>query len=74
MKSLLNWRQGVLYTLFVVAFFAAILIFGDDERPLGAWIEVRVYLFAIASGCFYALCRLARKWEREGKIKSPTIK
>lgn len=74
MKSLLNWRQWELYALFAIGFFAVILIFGEDERPMAQWIEVRIYLVLVAVACFYPLCRLVKKWEREGKIKTPTIK
>lgn len=69
MKSLFNWRQWVLYALFATGFFAVMLIFSNDERPISEWIEVRVYLALIAFACFYPLCKLTKKWEREGKIK-----
>lgn len=69
MKQLFNWRQWVLYALFVIGFSAVILVFGDDERPMAQWIEVRVYLALIAFACFYPLRKLTKKWEREGKIK-----
>ena len=71
MKSLLNWRQWELYALFVIGFFAVILIFGEDERPISEWIEVRIYLAAIAVACFHTLWKLTKKWEREGKIEMP---
>lgn len=70
MKRFLNWRQWVLYALFAIGFFAVILIFGDDERPMAEWIEVRIYLALIATVCFYPLSKLTKKWEREGKIKT----
>lgn len=69
MKSTLNWRQWVLYLLFVIGLMAVMLIFGDDEPPMAQWIEVRIYFAAIATACFYPLCKLTKKWEREGKIK-----
>lgn len=69
MKQLLNWRQWVLYVLFAVGFFAVVLIFGEDERPMGEWIEARIYLAVLAAACFYPLCKLTKKWERENKIK-----
>lgn len=59
----------MLYALLAIGFFAVILIFGDDERPMSQWIEVRIYLAAIAAACFYPLRKLTKKWEREGKIK-----
>ena len=59
----------MLYALLAIGFFAVILIFGDDERPMSQWIEVRIYLAAIAAACCYPLCKLTKKWEREGKIK-----
>lgn len=69
MKTKLNWRWLVLYALFAAGFLAVVLIFGDDERPMAQWIELRIYLAAIATACFYPLCKLMEKWEREGKIK-----
>ncbi len=69
MKTKLNWRWLVLYALFTAGFSAVILMFGEDERPVGEWVEVRIILAAIAAACLYPLCRLAKKWEREGKIK-----
>lgn len=69
MKQSFNWRQWVLYALFAIGFFAVILIFGDDERPMAEWIEVRIYLALIATVCFYPLSKLTKKWECEGKIK-----
>lgn len=74
MEQLLNWRQWVLYALFTAGFFAVVLIFSEDERPLAQWMEVRIYLALIATACFYPLCKLPKKWEREGKIKTPAIK
>lgn len=69
MKTKLNRYWLVLYALFAAGFLALILIFGKDERPMAQWIEVRIYLAAIAAACFYPLCKLTKKWEREGKIK-----
>lgn len=69
MKRFLNWRQWVLYALFAIGFFAVMLFFGEDERPMGQWIEARIYLALIATACFYPLFKLTNKWEREGKIK-----
>ena len=69
MRQLFNWRQWTLYALLAVGSLAVMLIFGDDERPMAQWIEVRIYLAAIAAACFYPLCKLTKKWEREGKIK-----
>lgn len=73
MKQLLNWRKWVQYALLSIGFFALVLIFGEDERPMGEWIEVRIYLALIATACFYSLGKLTKKWEREGKIESQTI-
>lgn len=71
MKQLLNWRQWVLNALFAVGFFAVMLIFGDDERPMTQWIEARIYLALIATACFYTLYKLTKKWKYDGKIKEP---
>ena len=68
MKALLNWRYYVLTALFTVIFLSVALIFGEDERPLGQWAETRVYLAAFSCVCGFALGRLSKKWEREGKL------
>lgn len=69
MKTILNRRMWALCALLAIGFFAVVLIFGDDERPMRQWIELRIYLALIATACFYPLCRLTKKWEREGKFK-----
>lgn len=69
MKQLLNWREWVQYALLSIGFYAVILIFSEDELPMGEWIEVRIYLALIVTACFYTLSKLTKKWEREGKIK-----
>lgn len=72
MKTILNWRLWVLCTLLAIGFFAVILIFGDDERPMRQWIEARICLALVAAACFYPLCRLTKKWEGEGKLSEYT--
>lgn len=68
MKALTKWRFGVLYVLLLTGIMAVLFIFGDDERPMAQWIEVRIYLVAIAAVCFCTLGGLTKKWNREGKI------
>lgn len=59
----------MLYALFAAGFFSVMLVFGEDELPLGEWTEVRLCLAAIAAACFYTLHRLTVKWERGGKTR-----
>lgn len=72
MKSILNWRQWVIYLLFSAAFLAVAAIFSEDKRPMPEWIEVRIWLAGVAAACSILMWRLAVKWEREGKIKNLT--
>lgn len=74
MESLLNWRHWVLCTLLVAGLFATMLFFGDDQLPLSERAKADMCFAAIASACFYTLCKLTKKWEREGKIELPKIK
>lgn len=70
MKELFfSWRWWVQFTLFSAGAFAVMLIFGDDDRPLAQWLEIRAYLAAFAAVCFYTLARLIKRWERNPKLK-----
>lgn len=72
MKELFNWRYYVLYTLFGVGLWSFLFIAAQDNRPLGAWIETRLYLAVIGFACFMALGKLHNKWSREGKVFTKT--
>lgn len=41
---------------------------GEDDSPLGAWIETRIYFLLLTVVCFYALRRLRLYWESKGSI------
>ena len=66
-----NWRHVVLHTLLVAGALSVILIFSEDGRDLGRWIEVRIWLAATAVMIFGIMHRLTRRWERNGKIEKP---
>lgn len=68
MKALLNWRYYVIYGLFAIGLYSLLAISGNDDRPLGAWIEIRLYLALISATSFYTLRRLRIYWESKGKI------
>lgn len=70
MKEILNWRWWIIYTLLSVGLLALFAIFGDDERPLEAWIEVRIYLAILSFACLYTMHRLRQNWEIKGKISN----
>lgn len=70
MKAIFNWRYYVIYALFSVGLMSLLLIVGEDERPLGAWLETRLYLAAICAASFYTMNRLRLYWEAKGEIKS----
>lgn len=72
MKALLNWRYYVLTTLFATMFLSVVLIFGEDERPLGQWILTRVCLAAFTYVCGLAFRQLSMKWKREGYMPELT--
>lgn len=68
MKAIFNWRYYAIYALFAIGLISLLFIFGDDERPLGAWLETRLYLAIIAAGSFYTMHRLRLHWEAKGEI------
>lgn len=69
MKQLFNWRQWVLYALFAGCFFAFLMMCDESENTLTEFITIRICAIALMFACGYPLCKLTKKWEREGKIK-----
>lgn len=72
MKTILNWRYYVMAVLFLTGFMAVAFLFSEDSLPLQQWLITRIELAAIAAPCFYALSKLTKKWESEGKIPELT--
>lgn len=68
MKAIFNWRYYVIFVLLAIGLLSFLAIGADDNRPLGAWIELRLYLALIAFGSFYAMNRLRIHWEKKGDI------
>lgn len=69
MKQLLNWRQWVPYALFAGCFFALLMMCDETENTMGEFIAIRIEAAMLMFACGYPLCKLTKKWEREGKIK-----
>lgn len=69
MKTKLNWRWLVLYALFAGCFFAFLMMCDETDNTIGEFITIRVYAALLMFACGYPLCKLTKKWEREGKIK-----
>ena len=69
MKQLLNWRQWVLYTLFAGCFFAFLMMCDESDNTLTESVTIRVYAVLLMLACGWPLCRLTKKWGKEGKIK-----
>lgn len=70
MKTLFNWRQLVLSTLFIVGMIALMAAVGSPAGPADdlEWFRQFFLSLSIALPSFYALAKLTGKWEREGKI------
>lgn len=69
MKTILNWRQWVRYALFAGCFFAFLMMCDETDNTMGEFIAIRIKALVLMLACGYPLCKLAKKWEREGKIK-----
>lgn len=69
MKQLFNWRQWVLYALFAGCFYAFLMLCDETDNTMAEFITIRVKAAILMLACGYPLCKLTRKWEREGKIK-----
>lgn len=68
MKTLLNWRQWVLYALFVGCFLSFLMMCDETDNTMGEFISIRIKALALMLACGYPLSKLTKKWEREGKI------
>lgn len=75
MKQLLNWRQWVLHALFTVGVLAFMGASGEAVCEMSGtqWTLIFILYIAVGIACFFTIHKLTKKWEREGKIKSPTI-
>lgn len=69
MKQLLNWRQWVLYALFAGCFLAFLMICDETANTMREFTVIRIKAVALMLACGYPLCKLTKKWEREGKIE-----
>lgn len=68
MKSLLNWRQWVLHALLAGCFYALMMMCDMTENTIAEFVNIRLAALALMFACGYPLCKLTKKWEREGKI------
>lgn len=70
MKVLCNWRYYAIGALFTVGFLAIARAFGEPAEPMSIaeWLEQYCCSLSVGGVCFYALFRLIKRWEREGKI------
>lgn len=72
MKQLLNWRQLTLYALSAGCFFALLMLHDETENSIGEFVATKIEAVALMLACGYPLCKLTRKWEKEGKVKRIT--
>ena len=70
MKLIFNWRYHVTIALFAVGFIAVAGIFDESIESVSCseWLKHVCLLLSVAFVSFYALYRLTKKWEAEGKI------
>lgn len=68
MKTILNWRRGVLYALFAGCFYAFLMMCDETDNTMGEFVAIRIKAVILMLACGYPLCRLTKKWEREGKV------
>lgn len=70
MKLIFNWRYHVTIILFAVGFIAVAGLFDDSAKSVNCieWLKQICLLLSVAAVSFYALYRLTKKWEAEGKI------
>lgn len=59
----------VLYALFAGCFYAMCLLCTEAEMNDTELLINTAVGIALMLGCGYPLCKLAKKWEKEGKVK-----
>lgn len=59
----------MLYTLFAGCFYALCMFCDEADNTLEEFVAIRIKAVALMLVCGYPLCKLTKKWEREGKIK-----
>ena len=59
----------MLYTLFAGCFFAFLMMCDESDNTLTEFVTIRVYAVLLMLACGWPLCRLTKKWGKEGKIK-----
>lgn len=69
MKTILNWRRGVLYALFAGCFYAFLMMCDETDNTMGEFVAIRIKAVILMLACGYPLCRLTKKWGGDGKIK-----
>lgn len=72
MKTLLTWRQWLLYILSAGCFFALLMLHDETENSIGEFVATKIEAVALMLACGWPLCKLTKKWEREGKVKKIT--
>lgn len=70
MKLLLNWRYYAIVALMAIGMAGVMCAVGDDAEPIteAAWQLRMLGFVSVAAISFYTLARLARRWQRDGKI------
>lgn len=68
MKKLLNWRQWVPYALFAGCFVAFLMLCDESDNTMTEFVTIRVYAVLLMLACGWPLCRLTKKWKKEGKV------
>lgn len=70
MKQILNWRQWTLWALLAGCLLALMMMCDETDNTIGEFIAARVKAAALLLACGYPLCKLTKRWEREGKINT----
>lgn len=58
----------MLYALFAGCFVAFLMLCDESDNTMQEFISLRVYAVALMLACGWPLCRLTKKWKKEGKV------
>lgn len=69
MKHLMNWRQAALYALLCGSIWGFFIAADESGETANEVLINSLMGIAIMFACGWPLCKLTKKWRKEGKVE-----